>query len=239
MPACASSSSRPGFCQETFHFAAGSCSTDTVGQWPGVRTADECVQRCRQCDGCAYTSFSREYSDCSWFTHCDMTRLRQASTDHCTQHVRAVSSSLMSYCAHSGFANQLFALLAAAWLAAHTQLVLLLRPILLHQTYWPTDLRCYETNRVSDFMDACTAPGWSNGSSSSWHHVLRPSRLPCRTTTNGMGIATGTRIVRRWVSNSRQALQHSPPHCVSSPLTVAASGPLCGQLQMVFQPPHE
>jgi len=74
----------PGFCgKTTAAHRSSDCARDDRGTftmrpgdtatWPAMARA--CMKQCRKCGQCRYISFSREWSDCSWYSACDLTRL--------------------------------------------------------------------------------------------------------------------------------------------------------------------
>ncbi len=184
---------QPGVCQETWHFARGDCSTDTVGMWV-ISSADECIRRCRACDGCGWISYSQRERDCSWYTDC--TRARRTPTDHCTLAVKPAAQGLMSYCPHGGFVNQLYEMLTAASLASEANLILQLRPILVHQTWWVSEgsgSAC-DATKVADFMEVCHSPGWAKNSSVRWPSIIDEKALPSRVVSDAAAILTHSRV---------------------------------------------
>ena len=42
----------------------------------GIKTLDGCLAECAKCAACKFISFSAERGDCSWYAHCEKTRLR-------------------------------------------------------------------------------------------------------------------------------------------------------------------
>ena len=75
----------PGFCGKTDAAHSSDCARDERGTFP-VRPADTatwptmaraCMRQCRKCERCHYISFSREWSDCSWYSACDLAKLEQ------------------------------------------------------------------------------------------------------------------------------------------------------------------
>ena len=75
-----SSSWHRGFCAYTDAqpvSAAKDCGTPGVvkGAWRLAR-AGQCVRRCEACDACVYVSFDPADRDCSWFTTCEVSRLK-------------------------------------------------------------------------------------------------------------------------------------------------------------------
>ena len=215
---CADESWTKGYCQETWSFAGGNCQTDTVGHWPRVRTADRCVAKCLECDNCAFVTHSRSENNCDWFSFCE--RPRQARSDHCTLAVRPKKTlaarpvaraqasperaleATLSYCPHSGFANQLYELLAASVIAESAGLVLRLRPILQRQTYWLDQSGATsgcDVTKIADFQEMCSAPGWTGGSTVAWPAIIEPQALPCLTATTGGGPGLGP-VTHRHIS---------------------------------------
>ena len=76
----------PGFCDKTTDAdRRSSCTVDKRGtfkvrpadtaSWPAM--ARSCMKQCDACAHCRYISFSREWSDCSWFRACNLTKLGQ------------------------------------------------------------------------------------------------------------------------------------------------------------------
>ena len=74
---------RVGYCEEVAA-NVGDCTSSTFGNWQipqraaGSRESAKafCVGRCAECARCAYVSVSSEWHDCSWFAHCDLSRLK-------------------------------------------------------------------------------------------------------------------------------------------------------------------
>ena len=93
----------PGFCGATSFDNGGDghlCgpSDATRGSW-SLATLRQCVTQCRVCaTTCRYVSHSVADSDCSWFSRCDLNRLRRGGTDHVTLDVRALPPN--AYRAH-------------------------------------------------------------------------------------------------------------------------------------------
>ena len=75
---------RMGYCSAVDIVAAGaaqvSCDTSTAGSWKvldglnasGMQT---CAARCQACDRCRFVSYSAQFSDCNWFTACNLNQL--------------------------------------------------------------------------------------------------------------------------------------------------------------------
>lgn len=74
----------PGFCgKTTAAHRSSDCARDERGTftvrpadtatWPTMARA--CMRQCRKCERCHYISFSREWSDCSWYSACDLAKL--------------------------------------------------------------------------------------------------------------------------------------------------------------------
>jgi len=74
-------SASPGYCQKTVK--PGNCGTSSKGMFPllpdeAMSWADAvhaCMRRCLACQRCKYISVSMQWQDCSWFAHCEKTRL--------------------------------------------------------------------------------------------------------------------------------------------------------------------
>ena len=72
-----------GACGVTHEGDAGDCRRGTRGSfgWPGrsSRLADAvgaCLHSCSQCSQCHYISVSARFSDCSWYSSCELSQLR-------------------------------------------------------------------------------------------------------------------------------------------------------------------
>ena len=71
---------RLGYCSPVTAGKRASCDTDTSGTWKvwdglnstGMHT---CATRCQACDRCHFVSYSAQFSDCDWFTACDLDAL--------------------------------------------------------------------------------------------------------------------------------------------------------------------
>jgi hypothetical protein len=50
--------------------------------------ANACMRLCQRCDGCNVISFSEQWSDCSWFSSCDLTRLKEDVPSFLTSQVQ-------------------------------------------------------------------------------------------------------------------------------------------------------
>jgi len=62
-----------GYCGQTD--GGGDCVKGHLGAWGGAATRNlqTCLSKCNDCVRCSYISFSKEWSDCSWYSACDMT----------------------------------------------------------------------------------------------------------------------------------------------------------------------
>ena len=98
----------PGYCNVTKSGWSGKlkCSTHWSGSWriplpPSLtsypsRARQWCLERCSECERCAFISVSVAGRDCSWFAHCETSALQTAaSTDHVTTRVRADDGSVL------------------------------------------------------------------------------------------------------------------------------------------------
>ena len=75
-----------GSCGATRKGDAGDCQRGTRGSfgWPSrsSRLADgvgACLHLCSQCSQCRYISVSARFSDCSWYSSCQLSQLRATS----------------------------------------------------------------------------------------------------------------------------------------------------------------
>ena len=84
-----------GYCDTTVDGQGERCETyDTKGTW---RLSDEeaCISRCATCNRCHFVSFSRRFSDCSWFRRCDLSALKvEQSSSHASMQVRSENGSV-------------------------------------------------------------------------------------------------------------------------------------------------
>ena len=58
-----------GYCSTTVSGWQGDCENGLIGTWQIVKQ-DACIDRCMSCKQCAFISFSKRNSDCSWFNMC-------------------------------------------------------------------------------------------------------------------------------------------------------------------------
>ena len=71
---------RMGYCSPVAAGKKASCDTDVAGTWKvqdglnatGMR---RCAKRCQACGRCRFVSYSARFSDCDWFTECNLDRL--------------------------------------------------------------------------------------------------------------------------------------------------------------------
>ena len=71
---------RMGYCSPVAAGKKASCDTDITGTWKvqdglnanGMR---KCAERCQACGRCRFVSYSALFSDCDWFTECNLDRL--------------------------------------------------------------------------------------------------------------------------------------------------------------------
>ena len=87
-----------GFCATTAYEQLACAPTAAKGAWPlrnatsWRAAAHECLSRCSACERCQYVSFSIEQSDCSWFKHCDTSKLHRSISGFVTLPALAASS---------------------------------------------------------------------------------------------------------------------------------------------------
>ena len=62
---------RIGYCAQTD--VGGDCGSGHLGAWEGVPSLEACAEKCRGCARCRFVSFSRKFSDCSWYSACTRT----------------------------------------------------------------------------------------------------------------------------------------------------------------------
>ena len=73
----------------------GECATDSKGSWSLNLTTswaaalDQCNALCLGCARCSVISYSVKHRDCSWFSHCDLQRLRTDVSGFRTLRLRA------------------------------------------------------------------------------------------------------------------------------------------------------
>ncbi len=82
------SAARPGYCGKTDDGVLGDCDIGDKGSFPGLHfgsgraaaskrsVARQCLHQCAKCARCAYITLSVQFKDCSWFSECDLSRLR-------------------------------------------------------------------------------------------------------------------------------------------------------------------
>ena len=97
----------PGFCDLTERSTdISSLCVGTKGSWEvqtwkhGSASAalSECRRLCESCAACRWISYSSKEQDCSWFTDCDVGRLRHDfNTGHLTLRVRHDNHSLLAH----------------------------------------------------------------------------------------------------------------------------------------------
>jgi len=76
----------PGFCDATSDEQQSDCQhgrKGVLGLLPreagnAVSAARACLARCRECTSCRYISVSTKWADCSWYAHCNLSRLGQS-----------------------------------------------------------------------------------------------------------------------------------------------------------------
>ena len=101
---------RPGFCEVT---EVSSCTVgEAKGAWQ-TSSLTKCISKCVDCSRCAFLSFSRELSDCSWFAACNLSRLESSSATHATLQVRRGSTVLERFAGGKKGADSTKALVAA------------------------------------------------------------------------------------------------------------------------------
>lgn len=76
-----------GYCERTYEHEVRNCDAGDKGvlqpplsksEWASPQSARAaCAQRCQACARCRYFSLSRRWEDCSWFSSCNMSRLRE------------------------------------------------------------------------------------------------------------------------------------------------------------------
>ena len=84
-----------GYCDTTVDGQGERCEAyDTKGTWR-VSEEEACISKCATCNRCHFISFSRVFSDCSWFRHCDLTALKvEQSSSHISRQVRSYNGSI-------------------------------------------------------------------------------------------------------------------------------------------------
>lgn len=113
---------QPGFCAGTDDAGeivnAARCETAGKGNWALMRSQVKswetavatCQQRCSLCKNCHYLSISLDQRDCSWFRHCDLSKL------HTRDPSVAIAGSFKS--AASGVARRAPLSTARSWTGA-------------------------------------------------------------------------------------------------------------------------
>ena len=84
--------SRPGYCNTTEGdepYCQGS-----QGSWE-TEDLQDCLEMCHRCERCRFISFSKKFSDCSWFRQCSLDRLHtKQSKHHTTYRVRSADGTV-------------------------------------------------------------------------------------------------------------------------------------------------
>ena len=79
---------KPGYCNITLGHLEASCAFGSRGALGLSREASrtgwsaaagECLAKCMRCPRCEFMSLSVRYSDCSWYSTCDLSRLNDAT----------------------------------------------------------------------------------------------------------------------------------------------------------------
>lgn len=82
-----------GHCGTARH--GGECATDIKGSWSLNLTTswdavlDQCNTLCKSCARCSVISYSVKHRDCSWWSHCDLMRLKTNVAGFRTLRIRA------------------------------------------------------------------------------------------------------------------------------------------------------
>jgi hypothetical protein len=88
--------SAPGYCGATMDREVNDCTTDEMGSW-GLKAAEArnwavaqsvCVSHCLSCERCRFVTVSLKHTDCSWYAHCNLKRLK-GSADFLSVRVRS------------------------------------------------------------------------------------------------------------------------------------------------------
>ena len=91
----------PGLCG-VVHGPPGDCLSSPHGWFPEpTEDVHHCIQRCRNCEQCAYVSFAKSSGDCTWFSQCelrvaDANRLSRHDSSYISARVKNQSNSRQS-----------------------------------------------------------------------------------------------------------------------------------------------
>ena len=82
---------RTGFCGITSTGEGDAClASHTKGSWTALNVED-CHARCVACSRCYFISWSSGDRDCSWFSRCNVHKLRDQGSGHVTRRIRTPS----------------------------------------------------------------------------------------------------------------------------------------------------